>query len=148
MRPRYERGEDLEAEEGVINRFCAMMEGQGWRLDHVKLNPAAYRIDYALYESSSRKVELVCEVKRRKVSIAKYPTLILSASKIQAGMRFEPDTPFYVVIGWDDVIGYMRPAKHSAGMSLYVAGRTDRGDGYDIEPVYCYPIEMFKQLSW
>lgn len=140
MRPKYETDRDLQIESEIAGRAAAR-----WGYNVAKLNPAAYRIDFVFYHRFSGRIRAACEVKRRYCDSGSYDTFMISASKIHAGMLFEPGAPFILLVGWDDLTGWIRPAKHT--YTLGMSGRSDRGDEYDLEPVYYFQINEFTMLS-
>lgn len=139
MRPTYESGADLAAEQAAIG-----VAAQTWGASYAKL-PNQYRVDFAVLRNKS--IVAWAEVKCRKHPHGQYPTLILSLAKHIAGVEMErqTDKPFLVLARWQDRLGYIRPSQGS--YEVCIGGRTDRNDWQDIEPVVHYPIADFKFMK-
>ena len=137
MRPIYENGATLAAEEATIRRVA-----DRWGVTFQKL-PIQYRVDWALIRDG--KVACWCECKRRHNNKGKYPSLMLSLSKVTHGLELARQTglPFLVVVEWDDCLAYWK-ADRISGVRL--GGRVDRGDWQDVEPVVDIGIELFTEL--
>ena len=137
MRPIYENGATLAAEEATIRRVA-----DRWGVTFQKL-PIQYRVDWALIRDG--KVACWCECKRRHNNKGKYPSLMLSLSKVTHGLELARQTglPFLVVVEWDDALAYWK-ADRISGVRL--GGRVDRGDWQDVEPVVDIGIELFTEL--
>lgn len=134
-RPIYETAETLKAEEGTISRIASV-----WGVTFRKL-PVQYRVDWAL----ERDGRIVCwvESKKRKNLRTRYPSLMLSLSKVMHGLDLAKATglPFVVVVEWVDALAYLRVERIPP---LRFGGRADRGDWQDVEPVVDFPVEDFK----
>lgn len=137
MRPRYEKPEDLAAEHALAQ---ALFSGR----DVLKLNPAEYRIDFAVF--SDKKLQGWVECKRRHVSRDHYPTLLISAAKLWKGSEFAQKSgyPFALVIGWTDLLGWLKVEELE--WPIVSGGRTDRHDQFDVEP--CFEIPIHADAGW
>ncbi len=138
MRPTYESPDDLAAEQEVADIIA-----RRWSVDPVKM-PMRFRIDYALFRDHDRLVAWA-EVRCRSVSLDRYPTCILSVSKVKAGLRLAEAhcVPFLFIVRWTDAIGWIRP---SLDLETGVCGRWDRNDPADRDQVVIMPINQFKLL--
>lgn len=137
-RPIYENGDTLAVEEATVRKVAGV-----WRCEYRKL-PRQYRIDWALLRSG--KIAAWCECKRRHNQRNKYPSLMLSLSKVAHGLDLERQTglPFLLVIEWDDCLAYLK----AQGIGpLRFGGRSDRGDWQDQEPVVDFPVDEFKRIG-
>tara|TARA_R110000751_G_scaffold231149_3_gene332553 strand:+ start:1141 stop:1569 length:429 start_codon:yes stop_codon:yes gene_type:complete len=137
-RPIYETAADLEVENGIARHLKAE-----YGLDCRKL-PVSYRIDWAVFKG--KKLVGFMELKARKVTKTKYPTLILSLSKLMAGCELasKTSTIFWLGVKWLDTFGVCRITPPFRNVEM--GGRTDRNDAADIEPVVHVPVERFKEL--
>ena len=137
-RPTYETKADLEVEKVVASQLKAE-----FGLDCRKL-PVSYRIDWAVFKG--KKLVGFMELKARKVAKNKYPTLILSLSKLMAGCELasKTNTIFWLGVKWSDTFGVCRITSPFGNIEM--GGRIDRNDSADIEPVVHLPIEDFKEL--
>lgn len=136
-RPIYENGETLAAEEATIRKAAKV-----WRCEYRKL-PRQYRVDWAMVRAG--KIAAWVECKRRHNKRNKYPSLMLSLSKVAHGLDLERQTglPFLLVVEWDDCLAYLRLQGIGA---LRFGGRQDRGDWQDVEPVADFPVEDFEVI--
>ena len=144
MRPLYETPEDRSNEMKVAKLLSA-----DWGCDLSKLKIAC-AIDFALTRGG--KVAALMEVKCRKYSSQALDNLggiILSAHKVQAGMRWA-DThgvKFIIALGLEDGIFFLslNPGDKVDGFGLEIMGRKDRGDPQDMEPCVIIPIKRFSK---
>lgn len=136
-RPIYETEQTLAAEIETIRKVAGI-----WRCEYRKL-PRQYRIDWALVRDG--KIAAWCECKRRHNKRNKYPSLMLSLSKVAHGLDLERQTglPFLIVVEWDDCLAYLKAQRIGP---LRFGGRSDRGDWQDQEPVVDFPVEEFKRI--
>jgi hypothetical protein len=135
-RPMYENSATLEAERRAIMRYA-----KAWDYDVRKL-PIRYNIDYAMM--SQTKITAWAEVKCRNVDVNQYPSLMISAEKIWAGLRMAAisNIPFILIIEWLDVLGSLEVKKEHA-LDVRIAGRKDRDDWQDMEPMIFFPTNNF-----
>lgn len=128
-RPRNETEDDLknetEAAHKVANRFNCVV---------TKLSEALYHVDWVL-SNPDGSIRAVGEYKRRKNSMAQYPTLLLSAAKWKAGMDWAEmfGVPFILFVEWDEGLFYLK-AERSSVMRMSVGGNA-RGQNGDCEPL-------------
>ena len=135
MRPRYETYADLSNESEIIDDACV-----AWQCQAIKL-PNSYRLDFALLRDE--KVVAFAEVKRRNVLHNAYPTAFISLSKVMTARLMRP-LPSFWIVAWDDGIGYVRLDNHNGEITM--AGRRDRHDPADIEPMAHFKTELFTKL--
>lgn len=136
IRPYYENNTTLEAERKAILRYA-----QAWGCDVRKL-PVRYTIDYAMI--SDNKISAWAEIKCRNVDVNQYATLMISAEKIWTGLRMSQISgiPFILVIEWRDVLGALVVKKEHT-YDIRIAGRKDRDDWQDMEPMIFFPTNIF-----
>ena len=141
MRPFYETQNDLDLEQIVMKKFCAY---KGYTsFEKCSLED---RLDFSFYHN--KELCGFAEIKVRKNLFNKYPTYMISLTKLQAAWSLSKKhkKPCYLVVAWKDCIGivdmFSRPY-------VDVGGRTDRNDAADIEIVCHYNINQFDVFaSW
>lgn len=136
IRPMYENNATLEAERKAIMRYA-----KAWNYDVRKL-PIRYNVDYAMLNQSS--ITAWAEIKCRNVDVNQYPTLMISAEKIWSGLRMSAisNIPFILIIEWLDVLGALEVKKEHT-LDVRIAGRKDRDDWQDMEPMIFFPTNIF-----
>jgi hypothetical protein len=138
-RPTYETEADRSREEQVAE----YLESR-WGLARRKL-PIKDRFDYAFLDKS-RHIDRYVEIKCRSHNIGKYPTIMLSSSKVLTAkaVSFFLGIPCYLVVRFGD--GTIHSVIMSAGGHLppEIGGRFDRGDPQDVEPVVHYPVNLLE----
>lgn len=140
VRPSYESESDRDNEAAVIGRLRAV-----WGFSAAKL-PRWYEVDYA----ACRGEDIVgwLEVKHRGRS---YPTYRVSLKKWRAGLALSAMTrmPFLLVVCWPErgasVIRYVE-ANRGTPFRVVFAGRQDRGDSQDMEPMAEIDMAHFRLL--
>ena len=139
MRPLYETQEDLENEKSVASIIKSV-----WDLTAVKM-PRAYHLDYALKDGQDT-LRGFAEIKTRTTNKGKYPTYLISLSKIMNARRLTEYTGLscILIVKWLDNIGWINLDIEG---ELGFGGRKDRNDWQDQEPVIFLPIDKFKRLT-
>jgi hypothetical protein len=134
-RPLYETQGNLDAERAIV-----LDVERRWKCKAHKL-PIQYKIDYAL--TREKKIVAAAEIKVRTTPHDKYPTYMLSLSKIQAAVDLSKtlSVPVMLIVKWSDVIGVVDLSK--AGKLFEIGGRKDRDDWQDCEPVGLIPVKDF-----
>jgi len=135
-RPYYENNVTLDAERKAITRYA-----EAWGCDVRKL-PVRYNVDYAIMNKDG--IFAWAEIKCRNVDVNTYPTLMISAGKIWAGLRMSQISgiPFMLVIEWRDAIGSLEVLKEHV-FYVRISGRQDRNDWQDMEPMIFFPTVIF-----
>ena len=136
-RPCYETADDRRNEEDV----AAKLE-QAWGCTLTKL-PLEYRVDYVATRGG---IKALIEIKRRRVSINQYPTIILSMHKVFYARQFAQmcgAEPLFV-IQYDDALANIN--LNDKPDHVDIGGRKYRGDDQDIEIVYHYSTSRLKLI--
>jgi hypothetical protein len=130
----WETKEMLDAEFEVIKKYAKHKGVYASKL------PMKYRLDYGVYVGD-RLMELV-EIKCRKKSIERYPTLCLSLDKVMLGMELSKvaKVPFVLLIQWTDAIGYTENFNDSFAA---LGGWETKDKETDQEPMFHVPIKNF-----
>lgn len=137
MRPRYETQYDREKE----TAFSTILS-DSFRCRLYKL-PLRYGLDFSAVRDG--RVVAFIETKVRTNPVGQYPTYMVSAGKFMYADSITRVTGLNCLLAvmWSDAWGYtdlvMKPE-----ITLSIGGRTDRGDGQDVEPVCLIPISCFK----
>lgn len=142
MRPMYETPSDIINELSVIESLSDL-----WGVTFHKL-PIQYHLDFSISKIDGRIIGFI-EVKTRTIAKSKFPTYIISMSKIQmAKSMFDTSKqPTFLVVQWTDAIGWCRIDSFEEIPPFKIGGRTDRGDEQDIEPVLHIPIHLFRDIK-
>ncbi len=137
MRPQYETAADRLVEGEVESLLLSRHRLRCYKL------PISYRVDWIVYDNHGSLHGFI-ELKGRKVSRNRYPTLILSLAKFASGCDLARVTRshFWVGAKWVDGLGFFRA--DGCDVEVKMGGRTDRGDSADIEPVVHLPIKEFQ----
>ena len=148
--PILENEESLSNEKSVANE---LMETIGW---HLKKLPRRYVVDWARCEEEGHILSWV-EYKHRSHKARAYPTLMISTGKLVDGYRLSlyTDKPFLLVVSFmGEKITEHRPiyqCEITSGMiresDMRIGGRSDRGFGFDQEPVTYLPLKHFYPLN-
>lgn len=136
-RPVYESEQDLFNE-----RQLAVKAERAWRCEMVKQSKFN-QFDYAAVRDG--RVVAFVEMRVRSTPLRKYPTMILSANKLQAAqaMHMATGLPCLFLVQWTDVAGFVSMLNQ---YPVIMGGRTDRGDPADIEALATIPTEDFVLL--
>ena len=137
MRPRYERESDRQAETKIMEKVVQALGFTGFK----KL-PASYVLDFAALRGNE--IAGFVEVKRRHNAMNKYPDIFVALNKLNAASQLKmigKKTIF--AVEWDDCTGWVLLENPS---HISIAGRTDRNDAADIEPVAHFPIDRIKVI--
>ncbi len=140
-RPNYETASDLAKEAEVIAIYA-----QAYALTPVKLKPSLI-VDYGLMRD--KRMVGVAEVKVRKQS---YPELFISLHKVQEMRKHVMDgTRARVIFATPDGIYVQKvefdPVSPSIQGWIGIAGRTDRADASDMEPVVYWPMTGMERIA-
>lgn len=136
-RPKYETAADLTNEQHV----AGVMDGLGYGLEKL---PVQYRLDFAIFKDG--RCLGFAEVKTRTFEMNKYPTVMISLSKVMAAKSLSDTTglPCYLIVKYTDVIARL---DFSDPYELRMGGRVDRGDPQDRDICAFYPKERFTVVS-
>ncbi len=136
-RPRYERPQDLANEQHV----AGVMDNLGYGLEKL---PMQYRMDFAIFKDGD--CLGFAEVKARTFEMNKYPTVMISLSKVLAARYLTQHTglPCYLIVKYIDVIVRLDFADPFV---LRMGGRADRGDAQDRDVCAFYSTERFTVVS-
>lgn len=131
MRPRYESDKDRKAEVEIMDKVSSAF---GFS-DYKKL-PSSYVLDFAAIRDN--KIAGFVEVKRRNNDMGKYPDIFVALHKINAANQFRmigKKTIF--AVQWNDCAGWLLLEDPEY---ISFAGRVDRNDPADLEPMAHFPI--------
>jgi len=136
-RPRYETESDRANEREVAQKINA-----AWGVEVVKL-PNLYPSDYAI--TKGKHITALLEIKCRTHEVDTFETLWLSLWKVSGCkmMALEAEIPFYLVVRFKHEIRWLMVSQK---YPVIFAGRTDRGDWQDMEPVVEFPVSKFNKL--
>lgn len=142
MRPIYETEEDQSREAQTLREFALSFPDMTF-----KKTPPLHSADYEIYASHGYKAYV--EVKNRTNDYKKYPTYMISKSKIDSILELanSEGCKAGLVVRWADLIGYISLEDYVNHSETGVGGRYDRGDRQDVESVYYCPIEFFTVLD-
>jgi hypothetical protein len=136
-RPRNETPEDLRHEAETAEILLAK-----YGITAQKLSETQYCFDWTL--SKDDQVIALAEFKQRKT---KYDTLLLSAAKYEAGMRFSKTLkkPFVLFVRWPDgLFSYKFTDDFVPEVKM---GGNSRGQNGDIEPCVFIPVDLFNRIA-
>lgn len=135
VRPKYETNEDL-LNEREVSKLLLKHGHKCYKL------PVSYRVDWIVF-SNDRLMGFI-ELKTRRNSVGKYPSLILSLAKYSEGCQLArmTGTDFWVAAKWNDYLGFC--CCTSIPIEIQMGGRYDRNDRDDFEPVVHLPTELFE----
>ena len=136
-RPRNETPEDLRHEAETAEILLAK-----YGITAQKLSETQYCFDWTL--SKDDQVIALAEFKQRKT---KYETLLLSAAKYEAGMRYSErlKKPFVLFVRWPDGLWYFKATDDF--VPEVKLGGNSRGQNGDIEPCVHIPIGLFNKIA-
>ena len=118
---------------------------KAWKVNLHKL-PISYRLDFLI--TKDNKAKAIVEIKTRKNSYNKYPTLLLSLSKWNHGIEYTVlnKLKFILVVMFTDGIFYYTYSDQDK-FEIKWGGRTlNTRDSADIEPVVHIPIEKMLKI--
>jgi hypothetical protein len=136
-RPRNETPEDLRHETETAEILLAK-----YGITAQKLSETQYCFDWTL--SKDDQVIALAEFKQRKT---KYDTLLLSAAKYEAGMRYSKTfkKPFVLFVRWPDgLFSYKFTDDFVPEVKM---GGNSRGQNGDIEPCVFIPVDLFIRIA-
>jgi hypothetical protein len=109
-----------------------------------KLQPRD-RFDYAAVRSG--KVMSFIEMKTRTNPMMKYPTYMISMTKVINAKITNMATgiPCFLIVKWSDYAGYV--SIDNIETTVTMGGRTDRSDPQDVEPVCHINLSYFKKFN-
>jgi len=132
-RPIYETAADLANEQSVAD----IIEADGFEL--YKL-PMRYELDFAVYDFTQRKkIVAFAEVKARRVRHDKYPTVMISLSKVLKARQLTEATglPCYLLLRYLDCLAKL---DFAAEFEVMKGGRSDRSDPQDADVCAYYQV--------
>lgn len=135
----YEKECDLVNERRIAQ---AIIDATGWKLHKL---PIKYRADY-IATNKNDIAHSVLEFKKRGICKNQYEYVFLSLDKYETCMRLynRYDLDFYFFVEFMDGLYY---SKNPICEKIKVAGRTDRNDPDDIEPIALLPSVDFFPIS-
>lgn len=138
-RPVYERPLDRD-NEGQL----AQLVTQKWKCTMSKLRDKS-AFDYAAIRNDD--VMAFIEMKTRKNEMHKYPTYMISFTKVFKAKQLNQalHLPVLLIVKWADAVGFT--SLHNCKPSIKIGGRKDRKDPADIEPVALIPIKDFQRIT-
>tara|TARA_R110002020_G_scaffold36666_1_gene110406 strand:- start:467 stop:913 length:447 start_codon:yes stop_codon:yes gene_type:complete len=146
----YETDEDRTNEERAIE---VLKKGTGD--EYIQL-PKSYRVDIARMDSDG-KITAWIEYKHRSHKVNKYPTLMISATKMIEGVLFSRMTgiPFYLLASFKssepagELEFYHLKVEPETIRESHIAmgGRRGRGGVSDIEPVCYLDLPIFEKIQ-
>lgn len=141
-RPAYERLSDRQAEDAAVQQFLSGFENAYYS----KLGPL-YPCDFAII-SDGGEVQRWIEVKSRTCRSDFYPTLDISLAKILKLKELHDATrlPTHLLIQYTDRIVAFSDFSSIHNYQIKIAGRKDRGDPMDVEPMLSIPVTAFAPL--
>lgn len=149
-RPYYESDADRTKEQDVVDLFCQVFSRGGRKFSSAKLKPSLI-VDYAIVDAATpnKEVVSVVEVKVRNRS---YPELFIGLSKVQKMREYVCDGLLARILFATPEGVYLQKVEFPDGdMSIRgaigMAGRTDRGDKQDIEPVVYWPMSGMQRIA-
>jgi hypothetical protein len=100
--------------------------------------------DYAA--TRGKNITAFVEVKTRTNPMHKYPTYMISMTKVMNAnaVFMSTGTPSLLVVKWTDCMGWVQLNQNK--FTLEIGGRRDRHDAQDIEPVCHISIDLFKVI--
>jgi|14_taG_2_1085336.scaffolds.fasta_scaffold09113_7 hypothetical protein len=139
MRPIYETEKDLRNEVTLSD-----LVSERWKCSMQKLQPRD-RFDYAAVRSG--KVMSFIEMKTRTNPMMKYPTYMISMTKVINAKITNMATgiPCFLIVKWSDYAGYV--SIDNIETTVTMGGRTDRSDPQDVEPVCHINLSYFKKFN-
>ena len=96
--------------------------------------------DYAAIRNDD--VMAFIEMKTRKNEMNKYPTYMISFTKVFKAKQLNQ---VLLIVKWADAVGFT--SLHDCKPSIKIGGRKDRKDPADIEPVALIPIKDFQRIN-
>tara|TARA_A100000172_G_scaffold69562_1_gene49661 strand:+ start:942 stop:1388 length:447 start_codon:yes stop_codon:yes gene_type:complete len=138
-RPVYEKQMDRDNEAEL-----ALIVTQKWKCQMSKMKDKS-AFDYAAIRSNE--VMAFIEMKTRKTEMNKYPSYLISFTKVwKAKQLYQAlHLPVFLLVKWADKIAFT--ALHNCKPKVQIGGRKDRQDPSDIEPVAMIPLEDFLLLG-
>lgn len=134
----YETAADAANEDEALSRLAAE-----WDFEFRKL-PRRYVVDFIAFRNGQHVAWL--EFKRRFVNHYQYPTLRISAYKLIEGFKLYKTTkrPFVLAVQYNDELTFHRFDHIEYPVSY--AGRSDRGDDSDMEPMFDVPVHELTRI--
>jgi hypothetical protein len=114
-----------------------------WNCELIKLQ-VRDAFDYAA--TRGKNITAFVEVKTRTNPMHKYPTYMISMTKVMNAnaVFMSTGTPSLLVVKWTDCMGWVQLNQNK--FTLEIGGRRDRHDAQDIEPVCHISIDLFKVI--
>jgi hypothetical protein len=123
-----------------LSQMCFRLLGTA-RLIKLQVRDA---FDYAA--TRGKNITAFVEVKTRTNPMHKYPTYMISMTKVMNAnaVFMSTGTPSLLVVKWTDCMGWVQLNQNK--FTLEIGGRRDRHDAQDIEPVCHISIDLFKVI--
>ena len=138
-RPVYEKSNDRLQEQKI-----AELAARNWGVSLIRLAELA-GADYMMVKHGELKA--IVEIKKRSNPIARYPTYMISAAKINAlnavaaVIKAKP----LLIVQWADCAGWVDT--HRANGDQGIGGRADRADPMDMEKCCYIPVTRFRMIK-
>mgnify|MGYP003629083940 FL=1 len=154
-RPIYETPQDLTNQEKLLRQALFALNPR----QSIKYTRSA---DLAPYDYVTEDPHIIFEIKSRNLRQDRFDTYKISAQKIDRinALGEESGLPAVLVVGWTDKWGWMplySPRQEVTTLKTLLRdgeaqsctwGRTDRGDSYDVEKSYEWPIRRFRIFEY
>jgi hypothetical protein len=139
MRPLYETTENRSDELAIALQLRTLCNCDIRKLKNV------YRVDYAALRNN--RVIAWIEIKRRHRTFDQYPDCYLSFEKAMfaQSLHLMSKLPCTMVVQFDDCLAFADMLV--PGRQIEFAGRFDRGDWQDVEPIVLVPMAEFRILK-
>lgn len=142
-RPDYVTSADEDREREVADILKSKLS-----VDEVRKNPRFFPMDLSLLRNGT--VVCFAEVKSRNFESTEYPDVFLSVARAINMSNFASVTGLPVLLVWnfvDAMMGISIRKGLEAPWPIKMAGRTDRNDTDDIEPMFMVPVHKLKILQ-
>lgn len=143
--PTYETTTTLNNEDKVVRFLEKKWAGQGIKLHKLeKLHPADF-----LVSDKNDNIVAVAEVKRRHMNHDRFDTQVIDYFKLVSLVTLADmgQLPLLLIYWFDDGVYLCKrqPETFIEG-TIKMGGRKDRGDAYDVKPVWHIPLSSFKKI--
>lgn len=141
-RPIYESEEDRVNEQALADYLAERHDLLMYKM------PIKLHLDY--FATRGGRGVGFFEMRRRKVNMHQYDTMMLGMHKIQSAHNLTAATglPCFFVVQWNDAKGICRiPPEEHVSVRWDWGGHNNRNDPQDMEPVAYWDISAFKELK-
>jgi hypothetical protein len=146
MRPLYENAANVSDEEAIVIELLPFL-----KLDAYCKLSMAYGVDFALMmgdDTLPARVVLFAEAKKRNWAFGSGDGYRLSLLKARSAWSLQQTTGIKSVLAVrfnDGIIRWCRMNTYND--RVIIAGRTDRGDPFDLEPHVTFDWVVFEELA-